>query len=298
MRKTKKHKMKGDNTMQIISTIVLLFILIVVGYPVIYVVSCSFSSAEALSTGRVFLWPVEFTLKGYEYVMHYKQVWIGFRNTILYTIAGASTTMFLTIASAYPLSRKDYPRRGFVVGVFVVAMMTSAGMIPTFVIKSKLGLVGSPLAVILAGAVGFRNVVILRTAFDSVPGELYDSAQVDGATHIQRLLQIALPLSKATISTLTLFSVVACWNEYFNSMIYLRDSNLFPLQLVLRDILTAAQSLDVSVASTAEMLEAAQNGAEQIRYALIVIATVPCLLFYMSVQKFFKKGVMIGAVKG
>lgn len=298
MKTTKKHKMKGDNTMQIISTIALVFVLIIVGYPVIYVVSCSFSSAQALNTGRVLLWPVEFTLAGYRYIMNYKAVLIGLRNTVFYTIAGTSTTMFLTLTTGYVVSRKEYPRRGFILKLFVFAMMTTPGLIPGFIIRAKYGLIGSPLAVILSGAVGMRNLTIMRTAYESVPDELYDSAQMDGATHIQRLLRIGLPLTKATISTLTLFSMVACWNEYFNSMIYLRDANLYPLQLVLRDLLTAAANIDTSAATTAEMLEMAQNGADQIRYALIVFATVPCLIFYWVVQKFFTKGTLAGAVKG
>jgi len=298
MRKSKKHKMKGDNSMQIISTIALVFVLIVVGYPVIYVISCSFSSAQALSTGKVLLWPVEFTLAGYKYIMNYKAVLIGLRNTIFYTIAGTFVTMFMTITTGYVVSRKEYPRRGFVLKIFVIAMMTTAGLIPAFIIRAKYGLVGSPLAVILSGAIGMRNLTIMRTAYESIPDELYDSAQIDGATHIQRMLHIGLPLTKATVSTLTLFAMVGCWNEYFNSMIYLRDANLYPLQLVLRDLLTAAANIDTSAATTAEMLEVAQNGADQIRYALIVFATVPCLAFYWVVQKFFTKGTLAGAVKG
>ena len=289
--------MKGDRSMQIISTVILLTLLIVVGYPVIYVISASFSSAEALSTGQVLLWPVDFTLEGYHFVMKYRAVWIGFRNSIFYTIAGVSLTMFLTILCAYPLSRPDYQGRKIITVIFLITMMVAAGLIPNFLVRSKLGLVGSPIAVILCGTISVSQMIILRTAFNSIPRDLYEAATIDGANDFQILWHVSVALSKATISVIVLYSMVGNWNEYFNSMIYVRDSELWPLQMVLRNILTGVQSIDTSTVAT-DLRSAARTNAEQIQYALIIIATVPVLLAYALTQKNFKKGVMVGSVKG
>ena len=283
--------------MQIISTVILLTLLIVVGYPVIYVISASFSSAEALSTGQVLLWPVDFTLEGYHFVMKYRAVWIGFRNSIFYTIAGVSLTMFLTILCAYPLSRPDYQGRKIITVVFLITMMVAAGLIPNFLVRSKLGLVGSPIAVILCGTISVSQMIILRTAFNSIPRDLYEAATIDGANDFQILWHVSVALSKATISVIVLYSMVGNWNEYFNSMIYVRNSELWPLQMVLRNILTGVQSIDTSTVAT-DLRSAARTNAEQIQYALIIIATVPVLLAYALTQKNFKKGVMVGSVKG
>ena len=298
MLKKRKQRMKGDRAMQVLSTIVLLFVLVIVAYPVMYVISCSFSSEEAITAGRILLWPVEVCLDGYKFVFRYKQVMVGYRNTIIYAICGLALEMFLTVCAAYPLSRREYPRRKFCNTVFIVAMMTSAGMIPAYLVRAKLGLIGNPLVVVLSGALGVRNIMILRTAFNAIPGELYDAAQVDGASQLQRLRIIALPLAKATLSTLMLFSIVGYWNNYFTAMIYLRDERMYPLQLVLRNILTAAKTLDLSEVSSLDMIALAQTGQEQIKYALIVIASAPLLILYMIIQKSFKKGYMLGAVKG
>lgn len=297
IKKKKRHKMKGDRTMQVVSTIALILVLIVVGYPVLYVIAASFSSAEALSTGRVLLWPVDVNLEGYRFVFRYSSVWRGFRNSILYTIVGVSLTMFLQICAAYPLSKSTYQGRKFMTKVYLFTMMVNAGLIPNFLLKSSLGLVGSPAAVILTGSVGVSSMIILRTAFSSIPQEMFDAAKIDGANDFQCLWNIGLPLSKATLSTLLLFSITGNWNEYFNSMIYLRDSNLWPLQLVLRGILTGAQELEATQMSSSAMAAIAQTNAEQIRYVLIIVATVPVLVAYGLLQKNFKKGMMVGSVK-
>ena len=290
-------KMKGDNAMQVVSSVVLVFILIIVAYPVIYVISCSFSSGDAVSAGRVLLWPVEFTLSGYEFVLQYRPVWIGFRNSILYTISGLVVTMTLTVFAAYPLSRPHYQGRKPIMAIFFVTMLFGAGLIPSFLINSKLGLVGSPLAVILSGSINVYNMIVLRTAFCSVPQDLFDAAEIDGANDFHCLYYIALPLAKATLGVLCLYSVVGSWNDYFSAMIYLRDSELYPLQLILRNMLTSVQQLDLTSVGSG-LVDKAKNDTEQIQYALIVIATVPVMAVYAAVQKSFEKGVMIGSVKG
>ncbi|MBO5953017.1 MAG: carbohydrate ABC transporter permease [Oscillospiraceae bacterium] len=282
---------KGDRVLTLITTLILLLLIFIVGYPVVYVVSSSFSSAVAIRSARVILFPVEFTLQGYRFVFDYDSFWIGLRNSAFYTVCGVSITMFLEIMAAYPLSKRNYQGGKGIMMIFFFTTLFAAGMIPTFIVKAVyLGMYGTVWAVLFASAIGVTDMIILRTAFRSIPGELFDAAAIDGANEFQTLVQIALPLVKATVSTLILYSAVGCWNEYFNAMIYLSNNEtLQPLQLVLRNLLMAADVVDPSLVDT---------GMEQMRYALIVVSTVPVLVFYFVVQKYFKKGVMIGSVKG
>ena len=298
--KNKIIETRGDRVLQAATTIFLLLILIIVGYPVLYVVSCSFSSGDALRRGLVYFLPIEPTLAGYEFVFNYKTVWVGYRNTIFYTIFGVIITMFMQIIAAYPLSRPNYQGRNVLMKIFFLTTMFGAGLIPTYMVKSALGMVNTVWAVLLAGVVGVSNVIILRTAFrSSIPGELYDAAAIDGASDVQTMVQIALPLVKATVSVLVLYSAVGCWNDYFNAMIYLRNEGFYPLQLFLRTILTGAQQIkNDSSSSSSQAMQQAADGVEQIQFAMIVVATVPVLLFYFAVQKYFEQGVMVGSVKG
>ena len=189
-------------------------------------------------------------------------------------------------------------RKGILI-FFYITTLVSAGMIPTFIIKTKLGLFDTFWAVVLAGALGVQHVIILKTAFSqTVPSELYDAAAIDGANHWQILCSIALPLTKSTLAVLALYSAVGCWNEYFNSMIYLRNEDLYPLQLFLRNILTAAESIDTNGISSSAMLQQAAEGTKQVQYALIVVSTVPLVALYFLAQKSFKKGIMVGSIKG
>ncbi len=296
--KNKIIESRGDRVLHAITTMFLLAILILVGYPVLYVVSCSFSSAQALSSGRVLLWPVEPSLAGYEFILHYKVIWIGYRNTILYTVVGVTLCMIMQTICAYPLSRPHYQGRRGIMFYYFLTTMVGAGLIPTFIVKANiLGLYNSMWAVFTTGIVGVSNVIILRTALQGVPAELYDAAAIDGANDFQTMIQVALPLVKATLSVLVLYAAVGCWNDYFNAMIYLQDDNKYPLQLFLRTILTAAQSFDTE-GMEQTLAQQVDNGTEQIQYTLIVISTVPVLLMYFAVQSSFKKGVMIGSVKG
>jgi len=293
----KRHRMKGDGAMQVVSGLILLFVLIVVGYPVVYVISASFSSPTALSSGQVLLWPVNVTIEGYKFVLQYSDVWRGFRNSIIYTGIGVVVAMLMTIATAYPLSRPDLPGRKFLTKLLLVSSMFSAGLIPRFLIVSKLGWVGHPIAVITSGLIGVQSVIILRNAFSAIPQDLYDAAMIDGAHDFLVLKNVALPLTKASMSVLVLFSLVGCWNEYFDSLIFLRDDKLWPLQLVLRQILIGSENLSSSM-SVAAQQAIAQTNAEQVKYVLIIVATVPVLAAYAVVQKQFKGGMMMGAVKG
>ncbi len=303
MKKNKQTKIKhaaGDRLLQLITTFLLIVILIVVAYPVIYVVSCSFSSAEALSTGRVLLWPVEPTLAGYEFVMQFQQVWLGYRNTVFYTVATVVINMVMTVLCAYPLSRPSFRARKYYMTYFFITMMVGAGLIPTFIIRANvLNLYDSVWAILLGGAMSVSNMIIVRTAFQSgIPQELFDAACIDGANDFQCLIKIAIPLAKATLSVVTLYYAVGVWNDYFTAMIYLETETKFPLALFLRSILTAGEQISADDVVDTTMLEKLKEGTQQIKYALIVMSTIPVLVLYAFVQKYFEKGVMIGSVKG
>ena len=293
----KIHESTGDVVLNVITAIILIAVIFIVGYPLIYVISCSFSSSDALNAGKVILWPVDLSLEAYQFVFRYQQVWIGFRNSIFYTVCDVLLQMTMTILVAYPLSRRDFQGKSIYTMIFFLSTKISAGMIPGFILKCNLGLFDNIWAVLISGSVSVSHILILRTAIkSSIPGELFDSAMLDGANHFQCVLTLVLPLAKATLSVLILYCIVGQWNEYFTSMLYLRDSNLYPIQLVLRPIMTAAQAAKEFGGSASA--EQAQQGLENVRYALILISSVPVMCVYGVVQKYFKGGVMMGSVKG
>lgn len=298
---TKLRESTGDAILNVLTGVVLVLLILVVGYPCIYVISCSFSDPAALQAGKVVLWPVDPCLNAYEFVMQYKQVWTGFRNSVFYTVCDVFLQMTMTIMVAYPLSRRNYQGRGFITFIFYMSTRIGAGLIPGFILKCNLGLFDNIWAVLISGSISVSHILILRTAFQtSIPGDLFDAAMIDGANHFQSVFKIALPLAKATLSVLILYCIVGQWNEYFTSMLYLRDENLYPLQLVLRPIMTAANAssaMDVSQMTSASQ-EMAEKGLDNVRYALIVISSTPPVLAYFVVQKYFKGGVMMGSVKG
>lgn len=301
IKNNKIHESKGDAILNFILGAILVFVILIVGYPCIYIISSSFSSSRAIETGSVILWPVDITLEAYEFVLNYKQVWVGLRNTVFYCFMCILFNMSFTILVAYPLSRRDFQGKKFYNTVMFVATRFSPGLIPMFILKTNLGLYDNIWAIIIDGLFAYQHILILRTAFQtSIPGDLFDAAMIDGANHFQCLFKIAIPLAKATLSVLILYILVANWNGYFTAMIYLTRKELYPLQLVLRPIMTAASAMgqmDVS-AMTSVYQQQADQGLENVRYALILISTVPMLCAYAVVQKYFKGGVMMGSVKG
>ena len=297
VKSTKIHDTFGDKVLNLITAILLIAVIIIVGYPIIYVISCSFSSSSALESGRVFLYPIEPSLEAYKFILQYESVWIGFRNSIFYTVCDVLLQMTMTIFVAYPLSRSYFQGRSIYTMIFYMSTRISAGLIPGFILKCNLGLFDNIWAVLISGSVSVSHILILRTCFrSSIPGELFDSAMIDGANHFQCLFKIALPLAKATLSVLILYCMVGQWNEYFTSMLYLRNANLYPLQLVLRPIMTAASSMGTM--ETSGTNASATEGLENVRYGLIVISSTPLIVAYFIVQKYFKGGVMMGSVKG
>ena len=275
--------------------------IIVTLYPLIYVISASFSDSKALEAGLVVLWPVDFSLESYQFVLQYRDVWIGYRNSIFYTICDWAFQTFCTVTCAYAISRRYFQGRGFVVWFLYGIRFFGAGLIPGYILKCNLGLYNNIWAILIGGTIATGDMLMLRAAINSnVPEDLLDAARIDGANHYYCIWNIIVPLTKATISVLSLYAMVGMWNEYFNAMMYLRDSNLFPLQLVLRPIMTAAATATQQNSGGGQSLYEMQadKGLEGVRYALIIISSVPPIAGYMIAQKAFKGGVMVGAVKG
>ena len=289
---------REDKIMYGIIYAVMVILLVIVIYPLVYIVSSSFSSGSAVSAGKVLLWPVEFSTTGYEIIFSYKLVWSGYWNTIVITVVATAINLVLTIMAAYPLSRRDFYGRNLYMTLFMIIMFFSGGMIPNYILMTKLDLINTRWAIILSGAISVHNMIIMRTYFqNSIPYDLFEAARLDGITDWGYLFKIVLPLSKAIICVILLYYAVAHWNAYFNSMLYLRDRELYPLQMVLRDVLNAS-NIDLSQIDDAELLAQMTGAADLIKYALIVVSTVPILCAYPFVQKYFEKGVMIGSVKG
>lgn len=298
VKSTKIHESFGDVVLNVFTSIVLIAVILIIGLPLLHIIAASFSASSALEAGQVFLLPVKPSLEAYKFVMRYTAVWRGFGMSVFYTVCDVLLQMTMTILVAYPLSRRNYQGRSLVTMIFYMSTRVSAGLIPSFILKCSLGLFDNIWAVLISGSISVSHILILRTAFQtSIPGELFDSAMIDGANHFKCVTKIALPLAKATLSVLVLYCIVGQWNEYFTSMLYLRDAKLYPLQLVLRPIMTAASA--ASKLESGSLTQAqAQGGLENVRYALILISSVPVISAYFVVQKYFKGGVMMGSVKG
>lgn len=301
LKSTKIHDTTADHVLEIITGAILILLCVMVAYPLIYVISASFSSSKALEAGLVVLWPVEACTEAYEFVYNYKAVWVGYRNSIFYTGVDLVFQTFCTIVVAYPLSRRYFQGRTFTTWFIYITTRFGAGLIPGYILKCNLGLYDNIWAILLSGNISVSHMLMLRTAIKSnVPEDLLDAARIDGANHFYTVLNIIMPLTKATLSVLALYAMVESWNEYFVGMIYLQRAELFPLQLVLRPIMTAASTaaqLDTQNMPSIYQMQADQ-GLENVRYALIIISSVPAIAAYFVVQKAFKGGVMLGSLKG
>lgn len=294
---------RDDMIFTIINGLFIALVLIVVLYPLYFIVIASISDPYAVAKGNATLLPSGFTLDAYKEVMRNDNVWIGYKNSLIYTIVGTVFDLLLCIPCAYALSKDDLPwKKGFN-WVFLFTMYFSGGMIPTYLLVKNLGLLNSPWAMIVLNAVNVYNVIVARTYFqNSIPGALYEAATIDGASAFRQFFQIALPLAKPILAVLTLYYGVQHWNSYFTPMLYLTKKNLYPLQLVLKNILITSQeamSIDISGMSAAEieMIQYQAYMAEAMKYALIFIASAPMLAAYPFVQKHFTRGIMVGSVK-
>ncbi|MCY4072847.1 MAG: carbohydrate ABC transporter permease [Chloroflexi bacterium] len=287
-----------DRVFMMGNTVFLLVITVIVLLPLIFIVSASFSSAEAVIAGRVTLWPVDFSLLGYETIFEHKKVWNGFANSLFYTFFGTIFNVVMTIIAAYPLSRQDLVGRRVITIAFIFTMLFSGGLIPTYMVVRDLGLLNTRAAMILPTGIGVFNLLITITFFrTTIPPELIEAARIDGANDFRTFGSIILPLARPIIAVLALFYAVNThWNTYFQALIYLKDQELFPLQLVLREILIQ-NTIDASMLIDIEDLVAREGLRELLKYSLIVVASVPVMIIYPFVQRHFVKGMMIGSVK-
>jgi len=288
----------GDRLFDIINYILLAIVLTIVLYPLIFVAVASISNPAAVVKGEVWLLPKEINFTGYEKVFANKEILNGYMNTILYTVVGTIVNVGMTILAAYPLSRKDFRGRNIFTALFVFTMFFSGGLIPTYLIVKDLGMTNTMWALIIPNAVAVWNIIIMRTFFQqSIPFEIQESAQIDGCGNFKILLRIILPLSMPILAVMTLFYSVAHWNSFFSALIYLTERDKYPLQLFLREILIQSNMQDM-IQTSEESLAKTIMEAESIKYALVIVANLPILMLYPFLQRYFVKGMVIGAIKG
>lgn len=292
-----KIKGRSDRAFDLVLVLISILIMIVVAYPLYFVVIASFSQPEAVLGGKLRFLPIGFNLESYKMVLSESKVWIGYRNTLLYTVLGTCINVVLTTLAAYPLSRKDMPFRGPLTFVATFTMLFGGGMIPVYMVVRSLGITDSIWAMVIPNALATYNMLVMKNYFQSsIPEELQEAAAIDGCDHIGTLIRVVLPLSAPIMAVIVLFYAVGHWNAFFNAIIYLRNQNLFPLQIVLRDILLQ-NSLEAVGGDLTGMYEKVMRG-EAMKYALIIVASAPVIMIYPLVQKHFVKGVMVGAIKG
>ncbi|UQZ80909.1 L-arabinose transport system permease protein AraQ [Paenibacillus konkukensis] len=287
----------GDRLLLVAIYAFLAVCLLCVLYPLVYIVSASFSSPLAVSSGRVWLLPVEPTLRGYQAALGNSQVVVGYANSAFYALFGTLISTTLTVMMAYPLSRKSFYGRSVLTFLLIFTMLFSGGLIPLYLVVKNLGLVDSRWALLLPQAMAVWQVIIARTFFQqNIPDELVEASEMDGCSDFRFMLQVVLPLSKPIVAVLVLMYAIGQWNAYFDALIYLKSQSLFPLQLVLRNILILNTSGGGNM-DAAEMLRR-QELADLLKYSLIVVASLPVLVIYPFVQRYFVQGMLIGSVKG
>ncbi|QWU17260.1 putative aldouronate transport system permease protein [Paenibacillus sophorae] len=292
-----KRKLKSDIAFDVVNFIVLGGFTLMILYPLYFIVIASISDPNQIYAGNVWLWPKSITFDGYRRIFSDNTIWIGYRNSLFYAALAAVISSVLTVMAAYPLSRKDLYGRNVFMMIFVVTLFFNGGIIPTYLLVKDLHMINTIWAVVLPGAVDAFAIIIARTFFQSLPDELREAAAIDGCTNLRYIWSVVVPLSKPIIAVLVLLAVVRQWNGFFDALIYVNDSHLYPLQLILRNILIQNQpSGDMLTDITT--LVAQQKVTELIKFGVIIVAALPLLTLYPLLQRYFVKGVMIGSVKG
>lgn len=300
-RKMKIRKRKtSDRMFDFIILLLCVFVVIVTLYPVYFIVIASFSNPSSVANGDVWLIPKKITMIGYQEIFKDSRIWQGYRNTLFYSIAGTLISILFTLPAAYALSRKDLKLRNSIMLIFTFTMFFNGGLIPTYLTVRQFHMDNTVWVMLIPFSVNVFNLIIAKTFFEnSMPDGVLEAAQIDGCSDIKFLLKIVLPLSKAIIAVIALYYLVGYWNEYFKALIYLRDEKMQPLQLVLRDILVRNQSYASGQLGSGASAEGnVQQKADLIKYGVIVVSTLPIIILYPFIQKYFEKGVMIGAIKG
>ncbi len=298
MKNSKVALSKSDIVFNIINYSLLTIILLMVIYPLWFVLIASVSDPNKVALGQALLFPSGFTMEGYRKALEYKDIWVGFKNSGIYTVLGAFISTAFTISAGYVMSRKDLVGKKIILLYIMIPMFFNGGLIPTYLVVREVGMIDTIWALIIPNAVWVYNLLICSTFFKTtIPDELLEACQIDGGNNMFFFFKIVIPLSQAIIAVMVLFYAVAQWNGFFDALIYLRKRELFPLQIHLRNILLM-NSVDSSVMGDASTMDARQRLADMLKYVLIVVSCVPMFLLYPFVQKYFVTGVMIGAVKG
>ena len=302
-----KRKVKtsySDKIFDTVNILIMVVLLVVFIWPLWFVLISSFSDPAEVMAGHVVLWPKGTTLHSYQELFQYERIWLGYRNSLFYTVVGTALNMVMTVLCAYPLSRKDWMPRNLFMKMCLLTMYFGGGLIPVYLVVKKLGLVDSMWAMIIPGAMSFYNALIVRSYFmNSIPNELKEAADLDGANPLQYLLRVVLPLSKPVLAVVGLYYAVGHWNDYYTALIYIYDRDKAPLQTVLRDVLMSASAIK-DLTTNASTSDAALTLAERIRFAQslkytsIIVAILPMMIIYPFIQKYFVKGVMVGGIKG
>ncbi|WP_026562030.1 carbohydrate ABC transporter permease [Bacillus sp. J37] len=296
---TKKGKNINDMIFDLFIYVICAIVFLIIAYPLYFVVIASVSDSTLVSTGKVLLFPKGFSLFGYQEIFQDARIWVGYKNTMIYSLLGTFVNLLLTLPAAYVLSRREFRARRILMFFFVFTMFFNGGLIPTYLLMKDLQLIDTMWVFIIPFSVNVFNLIITRTFFETnIPNELYEAASIDGCNHFTFFLKVVMPLSKAVVSVIGLYYLVWHWNDFFTGLIYIRDYSLQPLQIVLRDILLSNQVFAEGAGSGGAAGGYAQRYADQIKYGVIIISTLPILIVYPFIQKYFEKGVMIGSVKG
>ncbi|KQX48532.1 MULTISPECIES: carbohydrate ABC transporter permease [unclassified Paenibacillus] len=273
-------------------------IFLIIAYPLYFIIIASISDSTLVSTGHVLFLPKGISLFGYQEIFKDARIWVGYRNTLVYTLLGTFVNLLFTLPAAYVLSRKEFKARRPLMLIFVITLFFNGGLIPTYLLIKGLHLTNTMWVFILPFSVNVFNLIIARTFFETLPSELYEAAAMDGCSHFKYFIQVAMPLSKALISVIGLYYLVAHWNDFFTALIYIRNNELQPLQIILRDILLSNQVFANGAGVGGDAGGYAQRYADQIKYGVIIVSTLPILILYPFIQKYFEKGVLIGSIKG
>ena len=292
-----KHATNGYKVFTAFNILFMIFVIVITLFPFIYMLAVSFSGNSAVLRGDVLFYPIDFTVTAYRNIMNDAQFWVGYRNTLIYTAGGTLISMAMTVACAYPLSKKQLPGRGPLLMFMVFTMYFGGGLIPFYLLVRSLHLINTVWAILVPGAISVYNMIVMKTFFEGIPQDIEEAAQIDGLSYIATLFKIVLPLSKPVIATITLFYAVGFWNDWFNAMIYLNSNSLYPVTLYLRNLLMGAQL----AASNGQGITSGSEAAvvpQTLQAATVVLVTVPILCIYPFIQKYFVKGVMLGSIKG
>lgn len=294
-----RKKTANDLIFDLFIAVLAVLAFLIVAYPLYFIVIASISDSTLVATGKVLLFPKGISMFGYKEILGDSRIWTGYRNTIVYTLLGTFVNLLFTLPAAYALSRPEFRARRFLMFVFVITMFFSGGLIPTYLLIKSLHMTNTMWVFIFPFCVNVFNLIITRTFFEtSLPKELYEAASMDGCSHFTFFRKVALPLSRAVVSVIALYYLVAHWNDFFTALVYIRDNELQPLQIILRDILLSNQVFEGGAGAGGESGGYAQQFADQVKYGVIIVSTLPILIVYPFIQKYFEKGVMIGSVKG